>query len=197
MVKRANSTVKRSERKRAQDGTHRQDGSKGLGANVTLGTRRSNRLHGGGGGSKLLFDDEIGTRKSASKLMSETSGKVSSTSASGAVSIPLDAVQSIYSIAGKYIQATNNNKTVTKNTEFINDDTPMVALKMDDLYGLFDALSLGEIDTARSSDFKDNNFKIMEPLRKAMKIQQLNSEVVNELETWLVKSILLCFWNAY
>ena len=197
MVKRANSTVKRSERKRAQDGTHRQDGSKGQGANVTLGPRRSNRLHGGGGGSSLQFDNEIGTRKAASQLMSETSGKVSSTSASSTVSIPLDAVQNIYSIAGQYIHASNNKKTVRKNSEFINDDTPMVELKLEDLYGIFDALSLGEIDTARSSDFKDNNFKIMEPLRKAMKIQQLNSEVVNELETWLVKSILLCFWNAY
>ena len=186
MSTRTNSKAKCSGRKRGQDGTQRQEGSEGKGPNVTVGSRRSTRINDGG--SPLLFDDDIGRK---------ISGKVPSTSASGTVSIPLNAVQSIYSIAGQYIQASNNNKTVTKNTEFINNDTPMVALKMEDLYGIFDALSLGEIDTARSSGFKDNNFKIMEPLRKAMKIQQLNSEVVNELETWLVKSILLCFWNAY
>ena len=182
MSTRTNSKAKCSGRKRGQDGTQRQEGSKGQGPNVTIGSRQSTRINGGG--SPLLFDDDIGRK---------ISGKVPSNSASGTVSIPLDDVQKIHSIVDKYIKATNNSKTNLKKSEYINDETPDVEIKMEDLVGIFDALSSGESNFDPSPIFEVDNIKIRESLQKIMKNEKMNSEAVNQLGNWLVKQICIAF----
>ena len=80
-----------------------------------------------------------------------------------------------------------------KKSEYINDETPDVEIKMEDLVGIFDALSSGESNFDPSPIFEVDNIKIRESLQKIMKNEEMNSEAVNQLGNWLVKQICIAF----
>ena len=136
--------------------------------------------------SRLLkLDDRIGQPKRPPVSTDNESTQISSASASadqeqsGTVSFPLDALKNIYSQLGDILK---NGKP--KESEYINDDSPMVEVDINVVTSMFSELCLGETDTTPPPNVDVNVSKIIEQLQKVMKNEHLNAEIVNELKSW-------------